>query len=513
MNKVSVISLPRWLLLLAAASLFVGLAGTPLFDLDEGAFTAATLEMFARDDFLMTYLMGEPRTDKPILIYWLQAASVALFGWQEWALRLPSALAALAWMAMAYGFARRLYDANTAVAAAVLTATTLGVALISHAATADALLNACLAGALFAQYFALREENRRFALMVWAMMGLGFLTKGPVALILPLGTVFLYCASRGEWRRFFRYAFDWRGVTLFVLIALPWYLAVTATHGTVFIEGFFLKHNVARYAGGVAGAMEGHGGGPLYYLPVLLILALPFTGLLFGMLRDIRGLWRDDFGRYAAILFLLVLALFSFSATKLPHYLLYGCSLLWVVLARRLVSQPVSRGIWLAPLLLAVFWLLFPDLVTSQLARIQPHYQMMLADMGAWFDAGYRIIWLALLGLVLFALTWRAQHNALLGVAVLLSLVFTTQVVGNIGQLLQGPVREAGRIAATLDAPLVMQGLNMPSFSVYAGRVVKRRAPETGDVLFTRTDRLPQVPGHELLYRGKGVVLVRQVSQ
>jgi 4-amino-4-deoxy-L-arabinose transferase-like glycosyltransferase len=497
--------LTRGLLLVAAASLFIGLSGAPLFDLDEGAFTAATLEMFARDDFLMTYLMGEPRTDKPILIYWLQAASVALFGWQEWALRLPSALAALAWMAMAYAFARRLYDENTAVAAAVLTATTLGVALVSHAATADALLNAALAGALFAQYFALREENRRFALMAWALMGLGFLTKGPVALILPLGTAFLYCASRREWAQFFRYGLDWRGIGLFVVIALPWYAAVTATHGTVFIEGFFLKHNVARYAG----AMEGHGGGPLYYLPVLLILALPFTGLIFGLMRDLRGLWRDDFGCYAAILFLWVLALFSFSATKLPHYLLYGCSLLWIVLARRLVMQPVSRGLWLAPLLLAGFWLFFPDIVSSQMARLQPRYQVQLSDLYDIFDHTYRAVWLAVLGLALFGLAWRAQHLALLGIAVLLLGALTTHGVAHVGQLLQGSVREAGRIAATLDAPLVMQGLDMPSFSVYAGRVVHKRDPVAGDVVVTRSDWLAQMPAHEVLYRNKGIVLVR----
>jgi len=491
-------------MLLAGLSLFLGLADTPLFDLDEGAFTAATMEMFAREDFLMTYLMGEPRTDKPILIYWLQAASVALFGWQEWALRLPSALSALGWMAMAYAFARRLFDESTAVTAAILTATTLGVALISHAATADALLNACLAGTMFAQYFAIREESRRFALLAWAMMGIGFLTKGPVALILPLGTAFLYCASRGEWARFFRYVFDWRGILLCVAIAWPWYVAVTVTHGPTFIEGFFLKHNVARYSG----AMEGHGGGPLYYLPVLLILALPFTTLLFGVLRDLRGVWRDDFGRYAAILFLLVLGLFSFSATKLPHYLLYGCSLLWIVLARRLVSRPLGRAMWIAPVLLALFWLLFPDLVASQVPKAEPHYQLMLADMGDYFDAGFRASWMVLLGLALFAMAWRAQQSAFLAVAVLLSIAFTTQSVATVGHILQGPLREAGRIAASLDAPLVMQGLNMPSYSVYAGHVVRKRESKPGDVVVTRSSLLDKLPAHEVLYRNKGIALV-----
>src|SRR5204863_213682 len=61
-------------------SFFLLLGGAPLFDVDEGAFSQATLEMFQRGDFLSTYLNGEPRYDKPILVYWLQAASVAHLG-------------------------------------------------------------------------------------------------------------------------------------------------------------------------------------------------------------------------------------------------------------------------------------------------------------------------------------------------------------------------------------------------------------------------------------------------
>lgn len=495
----------RLLLLGAALSLLVGLGAAPLFDLDEGAFTAATLEMFARGDFMQTFLNGQPRTDKPILIYWLQAASVAVFGWSEWALRLPSAVASLAWMAMAYAFARRLYDTPTALAASVLTATTLGVALISHAATADALLNACLAGAVFAQYLALRDGDRRLGLLAWACMGLGFLTKGPVALLLPLGTAFLYCASRGAWARFFGHALNLRGIGLFLLIAAPWYVAVTLMHGTTFVEGFFLKHNVARYAG----AMEGHAGGPLYYLPVLLLLALPFTGLLGRAAGDARALWRDDFARYALLLLALTLALFSFSATKLPHYLLYGCSALWVLLGRQLAARAPGRAMWLAPVLLAALLLAFPDLIAALLPRAQAHYQLMLADLDTWFGAGYRLGWAAILLLALAMLALRAGRRALLAMGIALSLGYSLLLLPAVGGALQGPVREAGRVAAGVDAPLVMHGLNMPSFSVYAGRVVQRRVPEPGDVALTRVDHLADLPAHDLLYREKGIALVR----
>src|ERR671939_1253971 len=102
-----------WAALAAAAavlaSFFWMLGAPPLFDVDEGAFSQATLEMFERGDFLSTYLNGEPRYDKPILIYWLQAAAVALIGPSEWAFRLPSAICATLWAWLTYRFTRRYY--------------------------------------------------------------------------------------------------------------------------------------------------------------------------------------------------------------------------------------------------------------------------------------------------------------------------------------------------------------------------------------------------------------------
>src|SRR5574339_1298090 len=118
----------KWLTAVAVlASFFWMLGAAPLFDVDEGAFSQATLEMFQRGDFLSTYLNGLPRYDKPILVYWLQAASVALLGPTEWAFRLPSALCAALWALLTYLFARRHYGEERALFAAIVLATSLGV--------------------------------------------------------------------------------------------------------------------------------------------------------------------------------------------------------------------------------------------------------------------------------------------------------------------------------------------------------------------------------------------------
>ena len=494
------------LLLAAAASLFAGLSASPLFDLDEGAFTAATLEMFERGDFLSTYLNGVPRYDKPILAYWLQALPAWGLGFNEFALRLPSALMGLAWAAMAYGLALRLYDRQTAVAAAVLTATTLGVSFISHAATADALLNACIAGAVFAQFLWFRDGRPQDFYLAWAAMGLGFLAKGPVAVALPLGTAVLYCASRGEWRRLFAWLFAWRGLLLFLAIAAPWYVAVTWAKGPGFLEGFFLKHNVGRFSG----AMEGHRGGVFYYVPVLLLVTLPYTGLLLSLGARLKALWRDDFARYALILFALVFVLFSASATKLPHYLFYGLSALLVLLAREL-REAKSRWLLLPGLLLFAGLLFFPDAVEATKGDATPYYQAMLADLDQHFGAGYRV-WFAL---SLLAVAWfMLERRINLGLKLLITGLLAAYglvlaLLPAIGGVLQQPIKEAGLAARGAPAPLLMYGLNTPSFSVYAGRVVYKRAPQAGETALTVADRLADLPPHEVLYRNKAIVLVQ----
>ena len=108
----------RWgpLLLMGLAvflAFFLNLGSAPLFDRDEGAFSEATREMVVSGNYVSTTLNGEPRYDKPILTYYVQAAGVALLGWNEWGLRLHSALAATLWVFLVWGFARREWDETT----------------------------------------------------------------------------------------------------------------------------------------------------------------------------------------------------------------------------------------------------------------------------------------------------------------------------------------------------------------------------------------------------------------
>lgn len=485
---------------------FLALWVPPLFDLDEGAFTASTLEMFLRGDFLSSYLMGEPRHDKPILIYWLQALSVSVFGFNEWGWRLPSALAAASWIWLTHAFVARLSDRETALTAALVIATAAGLIIIQRAATADALLNLWLAAAGYAAWLWLKEGKPAWRYASHAAMALGFLTKGPIAILVPAGAVFLWCASRREPMRFLRWAVEPRAIGLFLAIAAPWFVVQTWLEGPGFLAGFFLKHNVERFGA----SMEGHGGSPLYYLPVVLISLLPHTGLLLAAAWRIRAVWRDELLRYGLIWFGLVFVLFSLSGTKLPHYVYYGYGGLTLLLARQ--ADITSRWILLLPgTLLFALLLALPELLGSQLPRLKPDDQLLVAGLEGVFGHPYRL-WFGgalALSLALFALPRRHLRLGLYTNGMLAALGLVMLLIPAVGQVQQGPVRQAGRLAAGLDGPLVMYGVNTPSFQTYAGRQVQRREPRPGDLVLTRESRLADLPEAEVIFRERSYVLVR----
>ncbi len=503
-----------WLAALVAFP-FIGLGLPPLFDLDEGAFTASTAEMFMRGDFMSSYLLGEPRHDKPILIYWLQAAAVHLLGASEFAWRLPSALASAAWIFVTYAFVRRVSDpvsgASPALVAALVVATAAGLSVITRAATADALLNLWLACAGYASWLWLSEGKKRWLYAAWLAMALGFLTKGPVALVIPGGAVFLWCMSQMQWRRFLAWAFAPGPLLLFAAVASPWFIAQAMHEGAGFLSGFFLKHNLSRFDT----PMEGHGGNYLYYVPVVLLSLLPHTGLFLLALGRLRRLWDDELMRFGLLWFALAFVLFSFSGTKLPHYVYYGYGGLVIVLARvaaELGQRPLQRGlIGLPAAFMFGLLLALPALLQAAVQRLKADDQALLENLGTAFTTGYWLFAAAALAVTLAMLLLR--RPGLLGVlhvqGVLAGLAMAVWLIPIVGEVQQGPIRNAARIASQFDGPLVLHGINTPSFQTYAGRPVRRRAPLPGDIVLSRESRLPKDASFEVLHRERSYVLLR----
>jgi hypothetical protein len=510
--------LPALLALALWLGFFNQLGGFPLFDVDEGAFSEATREMLERGDFVTTWLNGQPRFDKPILTYWLQALSVTLFGAREFAFRLPSALAGLGWVAAIFVFVRQQAGRNTAYCAALIAATTLGVNVIGRGATADALLNLFLALAMFDIYRYMEggpeQPLARYRRLVWLWMALGLLTKGPVALLIPFAVSGLVFALHGKLRAWRQALFDPVGWLILLAVAGPWYLLEYLRQGDAFIAGFFMRHNVERFMA----PLQGHRGNLLYYVPACLLLMLPYTGLLLRTLPAVLRLRSKPLDTLLWCWFLFVLVFFSLASTKLPHYLLYGVTPLFVLMAmrRHLLASRVLA--FLPPLLLLGVVVTLPAALRAFGPGILDPYVREALTQPDVFGPGYRLgsslLLLLTLALALLPLPRYEIWQKLLACGLLCSVAVGTLLLPALGQLQQGPVKEAALFARQAGLPVRTWQFNVPSFSVYRGQVTERAAAlRPGDVVLTRSSSLaalgPARLQAQVLFRKGGVVLIK----
>lgn len=490
---------------------FFQLGSVPLFDLDEGAFSEATREMIASKNYLTTYLGGEPRFDKPILIYWFQVVSVFTFGLNEFALRLPSALAATVWVGVLYLFARRFYDAKTALMSAFFMATALQITIIAKAAIADSLLNLFIASSMFMIYLYYTERKKFQLYAVFILIALGVLTKGPVALMVPIVVSFLFFAIKREIVFWLKTVFNPIGLILFFAIAAPWYILEYLDQGQAFIDGFFMKHNVNRFSG----SLEGHAGSLLYYIPVLLVGTLPYTALLLKSIRNIRNWITDDLHLFFTIWFVFVFVFFSFSGTKLPHYIIYGYTPLFIIMAVH-IDKIKSDRLLILPLLLLFSVLLFiPEIITLARPYVSDDYaRYVMQSAPEAFSSAYRYYFIgAVIALIaLMMATSLDRHIKLIFLGLISVISINGAVLPAYSKIAQEPVKHAAMIAKEKGYDVHLWRFNNPSFMLYSEKIANREIPKAGEYVLTKTPHLEAFKSVEIIYEKHGIALAKIVE-
>jgi 4-amino-4-deoxy-L-arabinose transferase-like glycosyltransferase len=228
---------PEALLALLAALVFLGFLGAvDLWGKREQRAAAEAIDTVENGHWLVAQIQGRPRLEKPPLPRWTIAGLMCLSGRRDEAVvRLPSALAALATVALVYALGRRLGGRAVGLASG-LALTSMGF-FISELRQAgnDGPLAALTTLALYAAWRRLHAEGaelgeqagaRRWAFLFYGALGLGFLTKGPVILLLVGLTIVPYLAAARRLRLGLVRLWDGWGVLLFVALALAWPLPV-----------------------------------------------------------------------------------------------------------------------------------------------------------------------------------------------------------------------------------------------------------------------------------------------
>lgn len=324
--------------LLAALPLF-GWWLYGLFDLDEGFYAAVTSEMLRRGDWITPYYNGQPWFEKPILLYWVAAPFMALFG-EDVGPRIPSVLANLGLYAMAGLFVARRTSAATGRWTVLVLGLSPLIAILGKMMMFDALFVLCLSGSFLALYRSLTDGPLWRAVSGLAL-GMAVLAKGPVAVVF-----WVLMVGVTAWRQpdFRRSALDWRANSAALAAMLAaisiWYLPAYLANGQAFVQEFLIEQNIGRFTGGD----KAHGVQwylhPVYFPLILGLGLVPWSWrIMEGWPRKIEeGEFGSNFFQFCAHWGLIVLVFFTISGTKLPHYILPAAVPLGILCARRLSS-------------------------------------------------------------------------------------------------------------------------------------------------------------------------------
>lgn len=299
-----------WLIFATTAILLL-LGQRGLNEPDEGRYAEIAREMAADGDWLIPHMNGLPHFQKPPIIYWLTASSFKVFGQNEWAARLPSALSSLGVVFLVFLLARRFFgNRDQAVIAALVVTTSVGFFAMSRLLTPDMTMTFWITAAITAAAY-----RRRWAFFI--LMGLGFLTKGPMALVVPLSAVlgWEWAAPADEKLRL-----PWvRGLLLTLTISLSWFVVLSLRDHSL-AEYFWRYELVERFGSKTHGRSR-----PIWFFVMVLPIALmpwiffvPFKRAWQHLRhRQLSG-WQGLVVGWIALPFIVL----SLSGSKLPTYIL-----------------------------------------------------------------------------------------------------------------------------------------------------------------------------------------------
>lgn len=312
---------PALLLALFVFPYFLRLGESSIWDANEAFYAVTPREMIERGDFIAPTFNYEVRAQKPPLTYWAIIPFYKLLGVSELSVRLPGALAAAGLLLAVFLMGKALHGLQAGLLAAAVTATAARIFVLARKLPIDILLNFWLMAAAYCLVRAAQKGSRWAWAAAYACMALGFLTKGPVALFIPLAAYVGWSAAAHRFSA--RAMRPFAGASVFLAIVAPWYLSAYAAHGWTYIAPFFLRDNLARFATESFGPSRG----VFYYLPAFLSDFFPWSFL------SLAGLWlafkEQGFARlmrslesgFPLLWSALVLMVFSLSRNKQEYYI------------------------------------------------------------------------------------------------------------------------------------------------------------------------------------------------
>ncbi|MEJ2644994.1 MAG: glycosyltransferase family 39 protein [Gammaproteobacteria bacterium] len=338
------------LLLTLLLGLYLGfqMGQRAIWNPDEGRYSEIPREMVVSGNYVTPHLDGVKYFEKPPLFYWLQAASIKVFGLHQWDLRLWPVLFALFGSLMVYGAGRQMFGRRAGLLSAMVLATSLLYYFLGRAIILDMAVSILMAAAMLTFLLGVRgppgPTRRNYLWAFYVFMALATLTKGLIGIALPGLVILVWMALLNEWR-LLRSIYLPSGLLIYLVVATPWHVLVSIANPE-FPYFYFIQQQFLRYL-----TMSAHRYQPdWFFIPILLLGMVPWTVFMF------QAVWKglpESWGRrkeHKETLFLvlwavLIFVFFSLSKSKLVPYILPIFPALALLIGRWLAQQPAAGAV------------------------------------------------------------------------------------------------------------------------------------------------------------------------
>lgn len=335
------------LAILCLIFLFFGLGFYPLMDVDETRYAVISRDLINSFNWNNLNLNSMPFLEKPPLYFWLVGGSIKLFGnFSSFAVRFPIAVLATFIVFFTYYVGKRVISRKYGVISALILLSSIFFLILSHIAILDMVLTVFVTSAIYCAFLThfCKEENKKYYWWYFYLfIGLGFLSKGILAFIIPFMIILPYNFATKTLKEIFKPVYLLPGFIIFALIALPWHLIMYQEYGFRFVREYFLIHHFARF---MNSEHIGRERPLLYFIPVFFLGFFPWSFVFIAFIcngikslvqkfKNVQGKFQEKLMAlfevttneqkmllFASIYFVLTFLFFSLSSTKLPTYIL-----------------------------------------------------------------------------------------------------------------------------------------------------------------------------------------------
>lgn len=401
MNKTSIA-----ILFAIICSVYFIAVGVDTMDVDSSQYAAMSREMKESGSYLQVYEQGKDYLDKPPFLFWASALSMKVFGENNFGFKFPSILFAIFAVLATFRFAKLFYDKTIALLAAAVLASCQAVFLITNDIRTDTILMSWVIIAMWQLAEWYQSKKLIHFLLGAAAIGAGMVTKGPIALFVPIFAFGSHFVLKREWKQIFQPVYL-LGLVVIAVVLIPMSIGLyqqfdlhpeKTVNGLKNVSGLKFFYWTQSF-GRITGENVWNNNAPFSFLfENLLWGMLPWT--LFFVAGLIRELVKIVYNRFTVARneeflttgsFVLSYCSLGISKYQLPHYIYVVLPFIAIITAKMMYSLLWEKKLnWLRLTIMPIQWLVIAVLL------IAPFFILLFAFPSAsawpWIAASVSII-------------------------------------------------------------------------------------------------------------------------